>query len=570
MKRAINTAPIPTVRSVWPDNWKGLTSIRAGQIVPVAFFPLLREDRARGRVEVQVRMAEAIETIVNPIRVRVQAWLVPKLALARFNGSYETLNRSYTGELMPDGGNPPPWFVEYPLLGPNEILNKLGVHYDIGMRINSDLIEAYNRIVQWQRKEVSPSLSGPDDDNSQLMPEFWDDPKWSHVKPSFDAALMEGAIPVGLDGGHVAVQGLGISPTPPGAGSIGMRQSGGHALGGLTGWRVGEGYDPAAASNTDLRVVSDPERPGYPKIYVDLSGQGASISLANFEVARQTRAFAKLREMFDGLSDQYLVDLLMQGINVPPEEWRQPVKVGEGVGYINQTERYATDASNLDVSVTNGLARVGLTINTPAVNPGGMIVVTCSVVPEQLYERQEDPYLSAMEVDELPNYLRDFLDPQKVDLMANSRVDLLHSDADGIFGYEPLNHRWRRDFARVGGKFTREVDDAFKEDRGRIWAVEKLDPTLSEDFYQCPVPFPHTPFADANDDPFEVLVVGRLEISGLTVQGGHFEEDSNAFERVAAAVEAERLTGDPVQDAAGVGVFADSQSDDGEVSGDAE
>ena len=45
-----STRPIPTIKSKRRDEWRGLTSMKAGVIVPIAFFPMLREDRARGSI----------------------------------------------------------------------------------------------------------------------------------------------------------------------------------------------------------------------------------------------------------------------------------------------------------------------------------------------------------------------------------------------------------------------------------------------------------------------------------------------------------------------------------------
>lgn len=60
------------------------------------------------------------------------------------------------------------------------------------------------------------------------------------------------------------------------------------------------------------------------------------------------------------------------------------------------------------------------------------------------------------------------------------------SDPTTTFGYAPLNWRLRRQPPKVGGKFYRPaVDDPLSEDRMRFWISEKVDPTLSADFYVC-------------------------------------------------------------------------------------
>lgn len=522
------TTPIAVRKSVRRDEWRGLTSVRAGVINPVMFFPLLREDRLRGRLTFQVKMAEAVAVIVNPIKVSVTAYLVPKTALSRFDGSMETLNRSYMGELMPGGAAPPPWFVQDTAVATAgdddkglEIYDKLGVHYKSTTAIHTDLLESYNRIVNWRRANVSRALTPFSDTDHTLKPAFWDSPYFETVKPSFDAAMMEGEVPVGIDGLSIPVMrnGLGADATYPDV---------------VTNQR----YAYLGTVGQDNLLVAD--NGGL--------AVGATISLANIELARQTQAFAKLRERFSGLSDEYLVDLLMQGIRVPPEDFREPVLIGRGSAVIGQQERYATDGASLDVSVANGVAQLSMTINTPEVNPSGMVVVCMEIVPQQLHERREDgalKYVTGGNADHLPNYLRDYLDPQKVEVVPNSFADQFHSTPDGVFGYAPLNHRWNRMFSRVGGRYKRPVPDAFVEDRQRIWAVEKADPVLGADFYCCPQPFPHTVFADADADPFEVIAIGQVEIVGNTVFGSTFEEDENAYEKVLAQVDQDRISSEP-------------------------
>jgi len=510
------------------DEWRGLSSCRAGQIVPVAFFPLLREDALRGQIMVQVKMAEALHTIVNPIKVTMQAHLIPKAAFARFDGSMEVLNRSYMNEPLPGGGAAPSWFLQDTSLAAmgdddkgHEIYDALGVHYKSGSNFNTDLTEAYNLMVNWRRKSVSLGLPLRAWNDHTLAPAFWDSWKFDMIKPSFDAAMMEGAVPVEISGANSRVV-------------------------------LSTASNPITTDGSLLEIRSDVNRMMFATdvdqagkasaMQVNIGGEG-TISLANIRLAEQTQQMAKLRERYSGIPDEYLIDLLMQGIRVPPEDFREPVLLGRTQAVIGQTERYATDGASLDQSVTNGVCQVALRLNTPAIDPGGIVLVTMEIVPEQLYERNFDKALWHDDgtARSLPNYTRDFLDPQKVEAVPNSFADSFHSDGAGIFGYAPLNYDYQRSFARVGGRFKRPVPDAFVEDRQRIWSVEKVDPSLSEDFYLCPDPFPHTVFADAEADPFELVVIGEMMIRGNTVFGVGFEEDDDHYEKIMADVDTGRI-----------------------------
>lgn len=546
MERQIATKPLSLPRSTRVDEWRGLTSCRAGEIVPIAYFPLLREDALRGQVMVQVRMEEALHTIINPIRVTMQAHLISKVALARFDGSMEVLNRSYMGQTLPGGGAAPAWHVEdvsIATMGDDDkghaIYDKLGIHYRqqdymSGYKLNSDLLESYWTVVNWRSRAISKALpQWTVTTADKLAPAFWNSWKFDHIKPTFDAAMMEGEVPVELNASRLPLQNFGWADAD-GTGTNNARFVDGNGsvnLASLTNMKPMQ-IDSAAASDGNRRP------------YANLSATSGAISLANIEMAKKSQAFAKMRERYQGVPDEYLIDLLMQGIEVPPEDFREPILIGRASSVIGQIERYATDGASLDQSVTNGMTQLRMTLNTPAVNPGGIVLVTLEIVPEQLYERVTD---IAMQMDAtgsaewLPNAMEDFLDPQKVETVQNRYADTFHGDATGIFGYAPLNHGWQRSLARVGGRYKRPLPDAFVEDRQRIWSVEKADPTLSEDFYLCPSPFPHTVFADAEADPFEVITVATTSIRGLTVFGQGFEEDDDHYDKIIAQVDTGRI-----------------------------
>ena len=168
-------------------------------------------------------------------------------------------------------------------------------------------------------------------------------------------------------------------------------------------------------------------------------------------------------------------------------------------------------------------------------------MVTAEVTPEQLFERQKDPFFHLGSVEALPEFLRDTLDPEKVEVVTNDFVDFDHDTPNGTFGYAPLNHAWNRVHYNIGGKFYRpEVDGEFDEDRQRLWAVETQNPTLSADFYLCNSM--HTkPFLDTEADPFEVVAVGDFIIDGITVFGGVLVEAMNNYDKVMEKAPTDRI-----------------------------
>lgn len=533
--------PIPTAESVRPDEWRGLTSCKAGVVVPIAYFPLLREDRIRGRATIQVKSEETVKVIINPVRVRVEAHLIPKTMLDRFGGSMEVLNRSYTDTPAPSGmGTTPKWFLASPALPANDtghaIYDTMGIHWQDAAVFNSDLVESYNQLVNYQREVVSQELPKRTLNDTTLAQAMWDAWRFDWIKPSFDAAQMEGTVPVRIDGENIP---LVAAYNPKTAGGVpGMAT--GAAL-------TVKAEDVSGYTNKPLTVTDVDGSVSY--LGLEAPGAGASISLANIALASKTQAFAAMRDRYRNVPEEHLIDLLMRGISVPDAELRKPMLLASVEAMIGQTERYATDGASLDTSVANGTATLSFTLNTPRVNSGGYVLVTATIVPEQLYERVADPALLYTDGGKgdvyTPDFMTDYLDPQKVNVVPNYYVDVRHGSPGDVFGYAPLNFMWRRWNAKVGGRFKRPVPDAFVEDRQRVWKIEKADPQLSSDWYLCPSPFPHDVFADTDADPYEIVSVISTQIIGKTVFGPRFNEDFDSYDKVMAEVDQGRLSGNP-------------------------
>jgi predicted Rdx family selenoprotein len=456
-------------------------------------------------------MMETAEMLMNGINVHVYAHYVPFLAFDRFNGSMDELNKSYQKE-NGIGGSVVPYFntvssasaLDTTAGDAATFLQTMGIHTEAST-LNTTIVEAYNAIVNHRRKARSASLTTRTATDWSLAEAFWGLEN-NHIVPDFDQKLIDG---------EVSLQGLTFSAPiySEAAGDYGANN----------------GYGPKtqlhSLPSTESSVVKDDGNVGSTvynwtgQIWAELTEGGrATMSLADIDQAKKTAAFAKLRSMYDGIDDEHVIDLLMEGIRVPEEQLKQPILIGRGSTMIGYNQRYATDAANLDTSVTNGFATVDLNIRTPQMNTGGVIMITAEIVPEQMWERKKDYYLYETDPDNLPNYLRDYLDPEKVAVVKNDHLDVNHSTPNGTFGYAPLNHEWMRDMVNVGGKYYRPANDAFDADRAKIWTAETTDPTLSDDFYLVDSLHKKV-FSDQNADSFEITCLSDVEITGNTVFG---------------------------------------------------
>lgn len=554
----MKTSPIPVQRTSRPSTHRVLTSMNAGKMVPLAYIPLLREDALQsGRFALSFEMEETVEILMNAVNVRVMAYLVPKLAFERFDGM-DAINKSYEGLPAYDGGPVVPWFETKVLgvggLGASDLFRSMGKHGLAGATVNTDAIEAYNAIWNFRAKNRSPDLTLRERLDETLAPAFWLHQNFAHIVPDFDQAIIDGEVPLNITSGQMPLTGtLATAVTVAGNGTprFSSTNSPGDNLNfiatagtGAANYNTGPGAtgglqwkDPAlsATAVNDLSAV-----------FAEMQADGITVSLSNIELARKTQAFANLRRQYNA-HDEYIIDLLMDGITIPEQQWKQPILLFDQTTQFGMSKRYASDSGNLTESVVNGMTTMEMRLATPRVPCGGVVMIVAEITPEQMFERQQDPYLYATAVDDLPQFLRDTLDPEKVQIVKNAEIDLDHDNPNDTFGYGPLNHQWMRNAPGIGGRFYRpEVDAGFDEDRQRLWAVETQNPTLSKDFYLCTT-MHYKPFVITDDevDHFDVLMRGEGFIGGNTVFGGALIEATNDYEKVMAQAPLDRIEKEP-------------------------
>lgn len=537
-----NTTPIATVRSNRQVDVRVLTSLPAGKMVPIAAFPLLREDRVRSSdMRISFELMETVETLMNAVNVSVKAYLVPHVAFERFSG-FDELNRSYEGIPNQEGGAVTPYFEAYPIgaYGSVEIHKYLGLHCQPGDVVNHGYIEAYNQIWNFRAKNRSKGLTLRSRLAAHLAPAFWQHDGFRHIVPDFDQAVIDGQVALNVVNANMPIRGLYTNN--------GIAGSSGDPLIGTivdssqntipAGRQVASVWD--SASGNQMYIEKSAVAPYIPQVFAELQANGITVSLSNIELARKTQAFAEMRKHFGG-HENYIIDLLMDGISIPEQQWRQPILLADKSTVFGMAKRYATDGGNLTDSVVNGATFVDLHLTTPVVPCGGVVMVVAEITPEQLFERQRDPYLYTTAVSQVPQYLRDTLDPEKVDVVLNGEMDTSHATPAGAFGYAPLNWKWSKSMPRVGGRFFRPAAvTSFDEDRQRIWAVETANPSLGPDFYLCNGM--HTkPFVVTNQDVGEALARGIVNIEGLTVFGGALIEANGDYAEVLAEAPQQRI-----------------------------
>lgn len=537
----VKTTPITIPKTVRNDTKTILTSGYAGKVLPLACVPLVREDAvSRGTMSFNFEMMETAEMLMNGINVTVYAHFVPFLAFERFGGSMTILNNSYSG--LPDkkDGTEYTSFIETMAFDRDApFWRTLGMHRKGTGLVNTAYVEAYNAVINMRRAARSNKLTPRDKLDTSLAAAFWKHTSMAHIVPDFDSAKIDGEVPLNIVSQRIPVSGIGVGSLDPTRINTTIdKDSAGSTV-----------YDHAYNGNSsggDSWYFRADGEDGPLAIYAEMEQNGITVSLSNIEMAKQTAAFARMRAEYKGVSDDHLIDLLMQGIRIPEEQMAEPILLGRQSTLFGYQRRFATDGDNLAKSVTAGETRIDMTVRTPPMNTGGVIIFTAEIVPEQLFERQKDHFLHMQGPDEFPNPMADFLDPQKVAIVPNDHVDVDHNDPSSTFGYAPLNHQWKRNIPNIGGKYYRpEVDTAFDEDRQKIWANETPNPELTEDFWLA-TNIHHEVFEYDEQDPFEIIGTGDFQIVGHTQFGKGLQEATDDFEHILQQVDQERINQKPV------------------------
>lgn len=517
------------------------TTLPPGKVVPLAMIPMLREDSAAGSLGFTFEMMETHEILMNGVEVRVMAYVVPWLAMERFKGSREEFDLSYAGKAGL-GGTVIPFFELQAMgtHGSNAVYKYLGIHGNPTDMVNTMPVEMYNEIDDFRRKNRNEKLTKRTRLQNDLAAAYWDHSRFAALVQDWDDAATDMEVPLTIREGRMPVSGLGYSnanPAPGNAIPVSIRETGktsptsvnGHVIQ-QAGGAGGAGYAALAVKNNGV----------YPDIWAEMQADGITVSLANIERAKKTKAFAEMRKKFDQLDEDHIIDMLMDGLSVPEQHLKQPFLIAQTKGEFQQIKRYSTDADDLDRSAVSGGVRLTLPIRCPKIATGGCIMVLAEIVPNQLFERQRDPFVhisnarynSSGDLKDLPSYVRDELDEQKVDLILNGQIDTAHTSPNNVFAYAPMNWEWAAFGPRMGGDFYRPTANTTTDTtRLNLWAVETPNPTYGETFQRVGT-MHRKVFLDETLDPFRAKIGGTITLTGLTVFGPTLIENAGNWEAV--------------------------------------
>lgn len=518
----MDTNPVPVVRQTRSFPLRGVTTLKAGRMMPIAAYNVLREDSSQGRVPVAVEMRETEELLVNKVWLRLTSAFIPHSALPRFEKNPTFVQKAYQGEPPMDGKTVIPYIQTHAFgtAGANAVYKALGLYAQPTEQVNTSYLESYNEFVNFVAMNRSKSLDQREPLDGSLAPAFWGPNNMSEIVPTFDSGLIAGEVPLSVVEARMPVSGIGFNQGGMTSISNAVRETGGVDV------TYPQGVNASSSGQVWLKA-----NPGganaVPEVFAQLQENGITVSLANLEQARRLVSWAKLRERYEGHSDEWIIDTLMQGFHVEGLDWMQPVILDTQMVQFKQGLRYASNAPDLNEKATNGMAAGSVSVALPPNMYGGVIMIFAEVIPEQLFERQPDPWFTAKSVDDLPNYYKDVNNPMPVEQVLNGEVDSSHSAPTGLFGWARRNWRWLKWPVRLGGDlYVHTASTATTEARKVVWPTDVANPTLSEEFY-ISTTLGDQPFMDKTRDQFVCSFNGQVTITGLTLIGSVHESEAN-------------------------------------------
>lgn len=516
IKNRMKTEPIPVVRQHRPVTVRTFTTFDPGLRVPVVGFGLLQGDSASGRLNVAVEMHETHEVLFNRMFARFSAWFIPGPANNRFMRNMSFYERSAEGVAKTDeDGDTVIPFIEthtMPATVP-PIYRAMGIAAKTGTALSTCYIEGYNQVVNYVNRNLSKSIEDREVDDTTLAPAVWGASTFSEIVPNFDAGMIAGDTPL-----TVASANLPVQIDASGAGTTLQLK--------LANASEPNVYSAINASGTNAATTAGGSNPAG-ALYAKLSDNGITVSLANIDQARQLKDWAKMREAYEGHKDPYIIDRLMGGLEISNQAWFFPMLLDQKMVEIKQMARNATDGPNLETHVANGMAVTSLGINVPPNPYGGVVLVIAEAIPEQLYERQPDPYLTTIDKAKLPQYDNDFLNPNPVVEVLNKEIDVDHDTPDVRFGYARRNWQWAQNPTRVGGDmYAPNADAATTNERMVIYPTDVENPSLTAEFYLSTT-LGKQVFVDEDKQPFRIGIGGTIDVMGLTIIGEVHESEAN-------------------------------------------
>ena len=450
-----------------------LATFDLGQLVPVGLTEVLPGDTFDHSTSLLLRLSPLAAPVMHPLNVRVHHFFVPHRLIweeaqeavsATVRGSFEDFITSgsdgndtqevpkmtapTTGNTLMDyygvppvTGSPPLEVSALPLVGFNSCFNEYYADQDL--------------------------VTGRTALDTSIPNVAWEKDYLTSARP-FAQKGPQITLPIS---GNAPVTGIGPGPTVGSTVTTGWNETGGVAQTGQTGWRT---------SSQELAFGEDPNNPGYPNIYADLS-QAEAIGINEFRRAFALQRYAEARARYGSRYTEYLRYL---GIRPSDARLDRPEYLGGGRVAMSVSEVLQTAPEGATPARDYGVADMyGHGIGSMRTNRYRRFFEEHGYVHTFVSVRPKAMYLNGVARHWLRS-ARDEFWQKELEHIGQQEVDLLEVYGEAgtpgtVFGWQDRYREYRETQSGVSGEFRNLLN---------YWHLGRdftSQPALNEAFVTC-------------------------------------------------------------------------------------
>lgn len=455
-----------------------LLSCDMGELVPVGLVEVLPGDTFQHAATLLTRVSPLLAPVMHPVHARIHHWYVPhRLVWEDFEdfitggpdgmdaSVFPTITLSWTDGTPPTGTGVVGGLADY-----------LGCPPGIdGLEVSALPFRAYNLIFnEWYRdQDLVTALdisveSGADATTDVLMQQVaWEKDYFTSARP-WTQKGPEVSIPLT---GDAPVTGIGAQTQTWTSGNVTAYETGASA--GKT-YASRKSPGDGGGANSQFYFEEDPNNPGFPNIYADLSG----VSAANINDLRLAFALQRYEEARARYGSRYTEYLRYLGVRSSDARLQRPEYLGGGKQTIQFSEVLQTAEGTDPVGELRGHGIGALRSNRYRrfFEEHGYVISLLSVRPKTMYVQGLHRTWNRRTKEDFWQRELQHIGQQEV---LNKEVYAAHASPSGVFGYQDRYDEYRRVESGVAGEFrTTELDYWHM---ARIFASE---PTLNASFVQ--------------------------------------------------------------------------------------
>lgn len=437
------------------SNYRLLTG-DMGKLYPVQLQEILPGDSMKASSAALIRVSPLVAPVMHPVTVRLHHWFVPHRL------TWDSWEDFITGGSDGQNDDLIPTYTIGANYDFNELYDYLGIPHVQDIEVNALPVRAYNLIFNefYRDQDLVDPRQIADSTIAQIA---WEKDYFTTSRP-FPQKGPDITIPLGT---QAPVIGIGKLNQTYNQTDTSVYESGG----------VDNVYASSGAFGTETHVRQDPDNPGYPGIYADLTEATA----ANVNEWRRAFALQRYQEARMRYGSRYSEYLRYLGVTPSDARLQRPEYLGGGKATINfsevlQTQRTDTGESPQGNMAGHGIAAVRTRNFVRHFNEHGYMMTLMSVRPKTVYEHGMDRTL-------LRQTKEDFwqMELQQIGQQAvlNNEVYADPTTGGETFGYQDRYAEYKHTPSRVCGEFR---------DLLNYWHMARIfdsAPALNEEFVTC-------------------------------------------------------------------------------------